>query len=108
VAQILDKSLSDEEVCEHTIGNLAGMGLGASLNPISAYVNDAATAIIFIVGSRLTRKWQFLKRTFLPFLSNELFGNHLNEREQQSLGTLCFALTVLIILMVLEHSATSP
>ena len=74
VAQVLDKTLSDLEVCELTIGNDAGAGLGASLNPIAAFVNDAATVLIHVIGSRSTKKSLFIKKTFLPFLSNELFN----------------------------------
>lgn len=68
-------------MCESTIGSRAGAGIGASLNPIAACVNDAATAIIFLVGSCETRKWQFLKRTMLPFVANELFAN-IAEKDQ--------------------------
>lgn len=74
VAQVLDKTLSDLEVCELTIGNDAGAGLGASLNPVAAFVNDAATILIHVIGSRSTKKSLFIKKTFLPFLSNELFN----------------------------------
>jgi hypothetical protein len=73
VARVL-KGISDEQVCEMTFGNQAGAG-GASLNPIAAFVADAVTAIIFVVGSRSTKKWQFMKRTVLPFVANELFAN---------------------------------
>lgn len=82
VAEVLDRSLSEEDVCEHIIGNKAGSGIGAALNPITAFINDAATATIFIIGSKESRKWKFLKKTFLPFLANELFST-LQEREQQ-------------------------
>jgi hypothetical protein len=73
-------------VCENTIGNLAGANLGVALNPISAFVADAATSVIFLIGSKQTRKWQFLKRLFLPFLANELFANHIQDKEDQTLG----------------------
>ena len=86
VAQVLDKTLLDEDVCENTIGTLAGAGLGVALNPISAFVEDAATSVILMIGSKATRKWQFLKRFFLPFLANELFSNHITEKEDQTLG----------------------
>lgn len=82
VAQVLPNGISDEEVCEHTFGNQAGAGMGASLNPITACVSDAVTAIIFIVGSKETRKWHFLKKTVLPFVANELFAN-IAEKDQQ-------------------------
>ena len=82
VAQVLQRGMMDEEVCENTIGNQAGAGIGASLNPVSAFVMDAATTVIILVGSRQTKKWQFLKRAFLPFLANELFAL-LEEKEQQ-------------------------
>jgi hypothetical protein len=45
------------------------------LNPINAFVADAASAVILLVGSRETRKWNFTKRTMLPFVANELFAN---------------------------------
>jgi hypothetical protein len=61
--------------------------MGASLNPITACVSDAVTAIIFIVGSKETRKWHFLKKTVLPFVANELFSN-IAERDQQLASTL--------------------
>ena len=83
VAQVLDKGMSDEEVCEMTIGNQAGAGIGAVLNPITAFVNDAATIVITIVGSRSTKKSLFLKRIFLPFIANELFNN-ISEREHHT------------------------
>ena len=86
VAQVLERGISDEEVCELTFGSRAGSGIGASLNPITAFVSDAATAIIFIVGSKETRKWQFLKRTVLPFVANEIFAN-IAEKDQQLAGS---------------------
>lgn len=82
VAHVLARGMSDEEVCENTIGNQAGSGIGALLNPVSAFVNDAASAVIVLVGSKQTKKWQFLKRVFLPFLANEMFAL-LSEKEQQ-------------------------
>ena len=82
VGQVLPSGISDEDVCEMTFGNQAGAGMGASLNPITACVCDAVTAIIFVVGSKETRKWHFLKKTVLPFVANELFSN-IAERDQQ-------------------------
>ena len=38
-------------------------------------MNDAATGVIFLIGSKLTKKSLFVKRTFLPFLVNEMFAN---------------------------------
>jgi len=73
--------MTDQDVCESTIGNEAGAGFGASLNPISAFVHDSATAVVFLVGSKATKKWLFLKRTFLPFIANEIFGN-ISDKEQ--------------------------
>lgn len=61
--------------------------MGASLNPITACVADAVTAIIFIVGSKETRKWHFLKKTVLPFVANELFSN-IAEKDQQLASSL--------------------
>jgi hypothetical protein len=87
VAQILPSGISDEDVCELTFGNQAGAGMGASLNPITACVSDAVTAVIFIVGSKETRKWHFLKKTVLPFVANELFSN-IAERDQQLASSL--------------------
>jgi len=85
VAQVLQRGLSDEEVCESTIGSQAGAGIGASLNPISAFVGDAATTVIMLAGSKLTKKWQYLKRVFLPFAANELFAT-LAERSHMAGG----------------------
>jgi hypothetical protein len=51
VGHVLERGISDEQVCEMTFGNQAGAN-GASLNPITAFVVDAVTAIIFVVGSR--------------------------------------------------------
>ena len=82
IAQVLPTGISDEDVCEMTFGNQAGAGMGASLNPITACVTDAVTAVIFIVGSKETRKWHFMKKTVLPFVANELFSN-IAERDQQ-------------------------
>jgi hypothetical protein len=87
IAQVLPSGISDEDVCELTFGNQAGAGMGASLNPITACVSDAVTAIIFIVGSKETRKWHFLKKTVLPFVANELFSN-IAERDQHLASTL--------------------
>ena len=87
VAQVLERGLSDEEVCESIIGSQAGAGIGTSLNPVSAFVGDAATSLILLIGSKSTKKWQFLKRAFLPFLANELFAD-LSEKEHQSQGNL--------------------
>jgi hypothetical protein len=82
VAHVLARGMSDEDVCENTVGNLAGSGIGASLNPVSAFVLDSVTSLVILVGSKQTKKWQFLKRVFLPFLANEVFAL-LNEKEQQ-------------------------
>jgi hypothetical protein len=35
--------------------------MGAALNPIAAFVEDATSAVILLVGSKFTKKWQFLK-----------------------------------------------
>jgi len=83
VAQVLPKGATDDEVCEMTIGNQAGAGIGASLNPIHAFVHDAATALILVIGSKNTRKNLFLRKKYLPFLSNELFQT-IQEKEEQS------------------------
>ena len=87
VAQVLPSGISDEDVCELTFGNQAGAGMGASLNPITACVSDAVTAVIFIVGSKETRKWHFMKKTVLPFVANELFSN-IAEKDQQLASSL--------------------
>lgn len=58
---MLEKGLSDVEVCGCTIGSQAGAGLGAALNPISAFVADAATTVILVMGSKSTKKSSFLK-----------------------------------------------
>ncbi len=68
VAEVLDRNLSDEDVCEHVIGSKAGSGVGAALNPVTAFVHDAATAVLFVVGSRQAKKWRFMKvRTVNPY-----------------------------------------
>ncbi len=79
---VLERGLSDEEVCEHTIGIQAGEGAGIALNPINAFVGDAATTLIIVSGSKNCRKWQFLKRTFLPFVANEIFAQ-ISDKEQR-------------------------
>lgn len=56
--------------------------MGAHLNPVAAFVDDAATTIIFLIGSTNTRKSQFLKKSFLPFLANELFACISDKAEQ--------------------------
>lgn len=61
VAQVLERGLSDQDICEYTVGSQAGAGLGAALNPISAHVNDAATSLLFMMGSKATKKSQFVK-----------------------------------------------
>ena len=43
------------------IGQDAGASMNASLNPIAACVEDATTAVIFLIGSKFSKKWQFLK-----------------------------------------------
>lgn len=35
--------------------------MGAALNPINAFVEDATSAVIMLIGSKFTKKWQFLK-----------------------------------------------
>ena len=87
IAQVFERGITDEEVCELTFGDQAGMGLGASLNPITACVSDAVTSIIFIIGSKETRKWQFLKRTVLPFFANELFNNVADKDQTSSMSS---------------------
>lgn len=83
VAQVVDKNFDDEEACEMMIGQKAGAGLGAVLNPVSAFVNDAANVVIILTGSRNTRKWQFLKRILLPFVANEILS-HVADRSQMA------------------------
>jgi len=83
VAQVLPKGSTDDEVCEMTIGSQAGAGIGASLNPIHAFVHDAATALILVVGSKNTRKSLFLRKKYLPFLAAELFAT-IQEKEEHS------------------------
>jgi len=75
VAQVLNSKISDEDICEMITGNSCGGGVGSSLNPIAAFVNDSVTCVLFIIGSKKSKKWQFLKKTFLPFVANELFAN---------------------------------
>jgi hypothetical protein len=59
--QVFNASYSDQQFCESTIGQDAGASLGAQLNPVSAFVEDAATAVVLLLGSRSARKSQFLK-----------------------------------------------
>ena len=81
---VLERGMSDEEVCEGIIGVSAGEAMGSSLNPIHAFVADAATTVIILAGSKAARKWQFLKRTFLPFVANEVFSQ-IAEKEQNEM-----------------------
>lgn len=86
VAFVLPRGITDQEACESTIGQDAGAGDGGGgLNPISAFVNDSASAVIFLLGSKNTRKSLFLKRTFLPFLANELFAN-IEDKKKMAFG----------------------
>ena len=87
VGQVLPIGISDEDACELTFGNQAGAGMGASLNPITACVSDAVSAIIFVVGSKETRKSHFMKKTVLPFVANELFQN-IAEKDQQMVSSM--------------------
>lgn len=78
---VLPRGLSDVEVCEHIMGQSAGGDQGVALNPLSAFVGDSATTVILVNGSKATRKSNFVKKTFLPFVANEMFSQIL-EREQ--------------------------
>jgi len=49
---VLERGISDEEVCESTIGVQAGEGVGAALNPINAFVSDSATTLIILRYAR--------------------------------------------------------
>jgi hypothetical protein len=40
--------------------------MGAALNPIAAFVEDATSAVILLVGSKFSKKWQFLKVSSSP------------------------------------------
>lgn len=64
VAHVFERGISDQEFCEATIGQEAGSTMGASLNPINAFVEDATSAVVFLVGSKFAKKWQFLKVYF--------------------------------------------
>jgi hypothetical protein len=83
VAQVLDRSLTELEVCERTFGSQAGLGLGAALNPISACVHDCANVCLLFTGSKLTKKSIFFKRVVCPFVCSELFAC-LNDKEQEA------------------------
>jgi hypothetical protein len=61
VGHVFEKGISDQDFCEGTIGQEAGISMGASLNPITAFVEDAASSVIMMIGSSTTKKWQFLK-----------------------------------------------
>ena len=59
---------------------------------------DSATCVIVLAGSKNTKKWQFIKRTFLPFVANEVFA-HTNDKEQnehdyQYVNSLCMGYVV--------------
>jgi hypothetical protein len=84
-AQVFNVGVSDQQFCESTIGQDAGATMGAHLNPVAAFVDDSATTVIFLLGSKNSRKSQFLKKAFLPFLANELFAC-LQEKAQQLSG----------------------
>lgn len=57
VAFVLPRGITDQEACESTIGQDAGAGDGGGgLNPISAFVNDSASAVIFLLGSKKYKK----------------------------------------------------
>eukprot|EP01041_Mallomonas_annulata_P000861 gene861-1676_t len=85
VAQVLERDISDHDVCESTVGEESGSGMGALLNPVTAFVHDAVTTLIFIIGSKKTKKWQFLNSVFLPFLADELFLS-LNDKTDEAVG----------------------
>lgn len=78
---VLPRGLSDLEVCEHIVGQSAGGDQGVALNPLNAFVADSATTVILLNGSKATRKSNFVKKTFLPFVANEVFAQ-IHEREQ--------------------------
>jgi hypothetical protein len=86
VAQLIDKTVSDEEACELTFGHRAGAGVGTALNPVTAFVHDAANVVVLLVGSKSTRKWQFLRRMLLPFLANEVVTTIAERSQDLSLG----------------------
>jgi hypothetical protein len=56
------------------------------LNPVSTFVIDATTTVILLLGSRKTRKWEFLRQVFLPFIANELYANQLLDKESTVVG----------------------
>lgn len=69
VAHVFERGITDQEYCEATIGQNAGASLGANLNPVAAFVDDAATTVIMLVGSKATRNWAFLKVS-LPYCTS--------------------------------------
>lgn len=82
---VLPRGITDQETCESTIGQDAGGSTGGGgLNPVTAFVTDAASAVLFLIGSKATRKSLFAKRTFLPFLANEIFGTIDDKRKLAS------------------------
>ena len=83
-AQVFNVGVSDQQFCESTIGQDAGATMGAHLNPVAAFVDDAATTILFLIGSKNSRKSQFLKKAYLPFLANELFACIADKSQQLS------------------------
>jgi hypothetical protein len=66
VAHVFERGILDQEFCEATIGQEAGATMGAALNPIAAFVEDATSAVILLVGSKFSKKWQFLKVSSSP------------------------------------------
>jgi hypothetical protein len=84
--QVFDRHFSDQDVCEAIMGPEAGISAGAQLNPVAAAVMDAATVVMFVLGSRTTQKHQFLRRTYLPFLANELFATISDKRSNHTIG----------------------
>ncbi len=100
VSHVFNVGVSDQQFCESTVGQDAGASLGAHLNPIAAFVDDSATVVICILGSKNCRKANFLKvfifapvplcliimivqKSYLPFIANEFFAC-LSDKQQQA------------------------
>ncbi len=64
VAFVFERDITDQQFCESTIGQDAGAALGAELNPVSTFVEDATSAVVLLVGAKSTKKWQFIKVSY--------------------------------------------
>ena len=82
VQNLVERSDSDMKACLITMGGAPGIGAG--FHPLKAVVYDAATTVIFVMGSRATNKSQFIKRTLLPHLARDAFMTTREKEESSS------------------------